>query len=408
MNPETAISERQILERAVLGRTESLFADDMEIAADAIGSCLEGATVLIVGASGSIGRELVSRVLKQRAAKTVLVDINENGMAEVMRSVRNTFHPEELNTVVSAVFDIGSRCLPDFLLHHGQFDLVLNLAAVKHVRAERDPYSMLHLFETNIVKQMHFFKSLRDTKFRGRLFSVSTDKAADPVSAMGASKRLMEAVMFEVAADHFIATSSRFANVAFSDGSLLESFVHRLSARHPIAVPQETKRFFYSHAEAADVCMLAAVIAEKAHVLVPKDDLSFTETVLADAAVAFLNFHKYEPEFTDDEVTARDLASKVGPNGRYPVLLTKRDTGGEKSREKFIGDSEHLHPVRLPHFDQIKPTGIPIVTLDRLLERIGSFGGGKALDNEDIISAMQDALPNFQHADSRLNLDQRL
>lgn len=408
MRPDEMISDQQILERAVTGRTESLFAEDMAVAADKIRAGFEGASVLIVGAAGSIGRQIISQDLNQRPAKTVLLDINENGMAEVMRSVRNVFRADELNQVTSAVFDFGAPCLGDFIVEHGPFDLVLDLAAVKHVRAERDRHSMLHMLQTNVSKQMHLFSTLRDVGFTGRLFAVSTDKAADPVSAMGASKRLMEAALFVVADGHFTGTSTRFANVAFSDGSLLQSFVNRLSARHPIAVPADTTRFFYSHKEAAEVCLLATIMADPGHVLVPKAELAFTETVLADAAVAFLDLHGYQPEYTDNEVSARELARSAAKGGRYPVLLTQRNTAGEKECEIFVGHSEHEKPVGLPHFDQIRQTRIPEVELKAFVNRIAEYGAGKAGDMAEILSTVKELVPNFQHVESQHNLDGRL
>ena len=397
------------LERAITERDQSFFAEDINHWRDAMVGGAAGSRVLVVGGGGSIGSATARALLSYRPAALHIVDVSENYLAELIREVRSGDYDLAGIDVQTHVFDYGSATMHRFLAGIRAFDVVLNFAAVKHVRSEKDIYSLLHMIDVNVVRHARFKRWLAEFGHTGRYFAVSTDKAANPVSLMGASKRVMEDVVFDVLPAAFkITSSARFANVAFSNGSLLHSFLVRIEKRQPLAVPRATRRYFISHAEAAEICLLASLVAPSGHLMVPRFDPAEHLLLLEDVATRVLSLFGYEPWFTDDEAAAKRGVATHSPHGRWPVLLTPLDTSGEKPYEEFIGEGEIAIDAG---FGSLR--GIPYRPgrgLERLLAELERFINcpDASVDKELLTRIVESAVPTMHHVETGRHLDQRM
>jgi len=329
------------LAKLATGRDDCLFTEDCISHSQLLRERLDGARVLAIGAAGSIGSATV-RELAQFSLRCIhVVDHDENGLAELVRDLRGAGMVAKWRELRLLPLDFGSPIMQRFLVEDGRYDLVVNFAAVKHVRSEKDTCSALHLLETNVVKHADLICWLHDTSPAASYFAVSTDKAANPVNLMGASKRLMEHVVFSDELNCLPrATSARFANVAFSNGSLLQGWELRLAKRQPLSVPRETRRYFVSEREAGQLCLLASAYAPHRHIVVPRLDPELHLRRLEDIARAYLRHRGYDAvDCTDLEWAVGNLAS-LSARGSYPLVLTPLDTEGEKPFEEFVGTGE--------------------------------------------------------------------
>jgi nucleoside-diphosphate-sugar epimerase len=403
-------TETAALTSIVTGRLQSLFASDLEQSGDSVLAKLRGRRILVVGGSGSIGAATVRLILDYCPAALHVVDHNENSLAELVRDLRG--RPAGIGEVDfrTLPLDYGSTVMERFLADCAPYDVVLNFAALKHVRSEKDIYSVLQMFDTNIVRHARFKRWLADGRHGSTYFAVSTDKAANPVSLMGASKRLMENLIFDVAReDYQSTTSARFANVAFSNGSLLQGFGYRLAKRQPLAVPRSTQRYFISHQEAAELCLLATCRISDNHIAVPRVDAEFRLQELEDVACACLDYWGLRPERYTDERSACNDVEPLARDGRWPLLLTPLDTAGEKPFEEFVGLGESVTDCGLRNVSALHH--VPGAEAERkLLDRIARWVNEPdlAVARDEFIGAVVDAVPNFSHSDSERNLDQRL
>jgi nucleoside-diphosphate-sugar epimerase len=408
--PFIAGTETAELTSIVTGRTGSLFASDLAASSDHVVAKVRDRRILIIGGGGSIGAATIRIILDYHPSALHVVDHNENYLAELVR---------ELRGLPAGIPDIDFRALPlDYggpvmerlLTDSTPYDLVLNFAALKHVRSEKDIYSVLQMFDTNLVRHMRFKRWLADHRHGSTYFAVSTDKAANPVSLMGASKRLMEDLIFDVATESYqTTTSARFANVAFSNGSLLQGFGYRLAKRQPLAVPRDTRRYFISHQEAGELCLLATCRIPDSHIAVPRVDTTLQLQLLEDIACACLDYWGLGAERYLDEARARNDVERLAREGRWPLLLTPLDTGGEKPFEEFVGTGETATDCGLFNVSALRH--IPCVTTEqKLFEQIARWVDEPdlAIAEATLISAISDALPNFRHSQSERNLDQRL
>jgi glycosyltransferase involved in cell wall biosynthesis/nucleoside-diphosphate-sugar epimerase len=398
------------LDVLVTGRKHSLFELDMEANAAVLGETVRGCRALVVGGGGSIG-SITTRILLNYRPKAVhVVDQNENSLAELVRELRG--RPEGLSAIDFHTFpvDYGSPIMERLLNEAERYDIVLHFAALKHVRSEKDIHSTIQMLDTNVVRHIRFKQWLARNGHGRIYFAVSTDKAANPTSLMGASKRLMEDVVFGVGADHATSTTSaRFANVAFSNGSLLQSFLQRLEKRQPLAVPRETRRYFISHREAGELCMLAALRIPNQHVAFPRLDPQTKLQALDSIAVRVLEAFGFQPEFVAEEETARREVETLARAGRWPILLTQLDTSGEKPYEEFVGDGEAEVDVglraiaALPH----RPT---LARDSGLFERLAALVNdpNETIGKADLVAEIKQVMTNFSHVDTGRNLDQRV
>jgi FlaA1/EpsC-like NDP-sugar epimerase len=419
--------------QAVTGRRESLFAGDVKKAEQDLKATLDGKRVLLVGAAGSIGSATLMELLTVATPSTVAVlDPNENNLAELVRSVRNLAKPFTGELIVQPL-DYGTPLTGIFLDEQAPFDVVFSFAALKHVRSERDHFSTVRMLDVNLLKAHYFLCCLRrrQRNANARVFFVSTDKAANPVGIMGASKRAMEILLWaHTQSDEAIfwpqeptqvpprliqVTTARFANVAFSDGSLPWAFLQRIEKQQPLAAPGDIRRYLVTPREAGQLCLLAGAATPHGNVVIPrldpdKDMASFVD--IADATLRDLGLtpvHYRDPAEALARV-ASDLAQK-----RYPVLVTTSDTSGEKEIEEFVacGEQDGAHPRGLPHLATISaPHAVDLLPLRHLLNTI--HRAERCRDPSDIPSkaelaqALAGVVPGFIHRETGKSLDGKM
>jgi len=400
------------LSALVTHRDVSMFAHDWDAAHGRLTEMLDGARVLVVGGAGSIGASAVALLAEFETTALHVIDQNENGLAEVVRDLRGRPTPPRCRELRLLPLEFGSAVMQAFVEDQAPYDAVLNFAAVKHVRSEKDVYSTLQMLSTNVLKQVDLLQWLGRKPSKLRYFSVSTDKAANPVNLMGASKRLMEHVMFGRAhASSFrTTTSARFANVAFSDGSLLQGWQQRLVKRQPIAVPRDVRRYFVSLQESGHICVLSSLVLDDAHIAIPRLDPSSDLRLLEAIAVEFIEHHGYEPSlFTDQQEAVRAVDSEL-KRGRYPLLLTPLDTIGEKAFEEFVGANENARDVGLSGLLAIPyAASVGADAIDAFVQMLRDAVQKRTrVDKDDLLRAIAGLIPELEHAASPNKLDERL
>jgi FlaA1/EpsC-like NDP-sugar epimerase len=400
------------LAKLATGRDDSLFTEDCASRGRELNERLNGARVLAIGAAGSIGSATVRELAQFPLRCMHVVDHDENGLAELVRDLRGAGMVAKWKDFRLLPLDFGSPIMHRFLIEGGGYDLVINFAAVKHVRSEKDAYSALHLLETNVLRHADLLGWLSDTSPATSYFAVSTDKAANPVNLMGASKRLMEHVIFSSALSRLPrVTSARFANVAFSNGSLLQGWELRLAKRQPLSVPRDSRRYFVSQRESGQLCLLASAYAPHGHVVVPRLDPEVHLRKLEDIARAYLRHRGYDPvDCTDLEWATANLDS-LSARGSYPLLLTPLDTEGEKPFEEFVGTGERDVDIGLRHL-----AGIPYQAgsetasaLGRLLTELRRYIAEPRLqaDKDALLALVASVVAEFRHATHGNRLDDR-
>jgi len=389
------------------GRMDSLFAPDWQVAKDRLRDAFEGASVLVVGGAGTIGAATVRRLLSLKPKRIHVADTDENGLARLTRAIMADGRPEAELFYLAA--DMAGFPMRAHLAAEGPFDVVLDFAAVKHVRSEKSLAALLHLVDVNIVKQAAFFRAIEETGATKRLFAVSTDKAADPANFMGASKRLLEEVLYRAGRrSGAVTASARFANVAFSAGSLLESFAIRHAARRPLAAPRSTRRFFISADEASQICLIGAAACPAGLALVPRPTPHLPPTEMADVAARFLESVGETPVFFEDFGKAERHLRDGIPG--YPVVLTPLDTVGEKDEEIFVAPDEEARDIGLPGLIAVKAPAASDATVDAVVDELAQRTSGQlaTAGAADVEMAMRRVVTNFRRAGGTLNLDDRV
>lgn len=395
------------IEKHIIMRSGSLFAIDIESNHDAIRKCIENKRVLVIGGAGTIGSSYIRAILPFRPSQLVVVDISENGLTELTRDLRSSYKmyiPEDYKTYPLIFADPIFERL--FRGNKG-FDIVANFSAHKHVRSEKDRWSVQALLENNLLKARKFLDLISEFPPE-HFFCVSTDKAANPVNIMGASKRIMEDMIMAYS-DQFKVTTARFANVAFSNGSLLAGFIERLMKHQPLSSPNDVKRYFVSPEESGQICMLACLLGRNKEIFFPKlnENQMMTFSSIADK---FLHELGYEVKYCASEEEARRFAAETPMDSReYPVYYFKSDTTGEKGYEEFFVPGEHLDLDRfkkLGVIDSVKPR--PKNEVFSFLSELESILAKDDTTKETIVKALREYLPNFNHEEKGKNLDQKM
>lgn len=414
----------EALAREISGRTRSRFETDCARRKTVLERHVEGRRILVVGGAGSIGSATLMELLDRNPAAVTVLDTNENNLAELVRTVRSRAGGYRGEFSVEPL-DYGSPLVKRYLDTHDRFDMVFSFAALKHVRSERDVYSLLRMFEVNLLKADRFLSAVRQGSHGSEgVFFVSTDKAARPCSLMGASKRLMEMLLWAHATSGAPAslldghhapelrrvTTTRFANVAYSDGSLPWGFFQRLEKRQPLAAPKDVRRYLISPVEAGQLCLLAAFVCPHRHVMIPRMDPARDTVDFIQVAVATLKAFGYEARFFENEADARGAVEQLLPNRAYPVLVTPSDTSGEKELEEFVADGEEALDIGLDAVQAVDANLPDVSRLGDLLRWIdGLCMGGCALPSKDeFTNAVGDLVPDFAHAERGLSLDRRM
>jgi len=371
---------------------------------------VRGASVLVVGAAGTIGAATVRQLLPLGPARLELIDLDENGLARLARDIRSRGAAGRQTQLGFNALDFAGWPGLAFVSANGPFDLVLNFAAVKHVRSEKNLHTLLHMIGVNVVAQQRFAAHLARQRLARRHFVVSTDKAADPASFMGATKLLLEAVAFAEgeAPGAPRTTAARFANVAYSSGSLLESYVQRFAAGQALAAPRDTRRYFISARDAARICLIGEAALPGGRVAIPRFDPASGTVELADTAAAFLAARGRRAVFVDTPEAAAALEPGSGED--YPVLLTPRDTAGEKEVEVFQGAGETVADAGLDALSALAPAPVDPQRLAGALAELKALVSGErtAAGPGDLEAAIAAVLPGFRHIAGGARLDDRI
>ena len=371
-----------------------------------ISAVIHSSMFLVIGAAGTIGQAVTKEIFKHNPKKLHAVDISENNLVELVRDLRSECGYIDGDFQTFAL-DIGSPIYDAFIEADGQYDYVLNLSALKHVRSEKDPFTLMRMIEVNILNTI---KTIHQSKAKGvkKYFCVSTDKAANPVNMMGASKRIMELFLMRESRNISISTA-RFANVAYSDGSLLHGFKMRMEKNQPIVAPNDVRRYFVSREESGQLCLMSAILGDNRDIFFPKLDAQKHLVKFSDLAIDFVKSRGYEPFLSESENQARELAKTITKEGKWPCYFSQSDTTGEKDFEEFFTDDEILDLDRFEHLGIVKSQlDFNVAVLDNFLERINVLKKNGKWTKEEVVSLFNEVLPDFQHLDTGKYLDSKM
>tara|TARA_Y100001958_G_C21194327_1_gene521965 strand:+ start:312 stop:1499 length:1188 start_codon:yes stop_codon:yes gene_type:complete len=387
----------------LLNRSEKITEFDFKMNTQHIERHINDKSILVIGAAGSIGSAVVKKIMKYNPKKLFLVDNNENGLVDLIRFLRSSEHNINKTELKILPSSVDSEIFRLFLIKNKPFDSIFNFAARKHVRTEEDVYSSLLLFKINLIDTYKLLGFVKDQNISNRYFAVSTDKAADPFNLMGASKRLMEASIFLSGIESY---STRFANVAFSKGSLLASFPQRIANNQPIPVPNKIKRFLITESEAAEICLLSAFSTPKNSVLIPKSGL-LEEIELKGILENYLNTLDLKPEYFDNkDMAIKFLDQKNVNDKKYPVVLTEPVTTGEKISEKFLA-SDEVTKEHLENFDIILSQERNEPNISHFINDFENITNEK-LTKKQIVDLTLKYLPTMSHKETNKSLNSQI
>lgn len=390
----------------LIGRTAPLFEEDITSKSKQIEDRVSSSSFLVLGGAGSIGQAVVKEIFKRNPIKLHVVDISENNLAELVRDIRSSFGYIKGDFQTFAL-DIGSSTYDSFIDNDGEFDYVLNLSALKHVRSEKDPFTLMRMIEVNILNTI---KTINQAIQKGskKYFCVSTDKAANPVNMMGASKRIMEKFILRESQKIDISTA-RFANVAFSDGSLLHSFKQRIDKQQPIVAPTDVKRYFVTPEESGQLCLMSCLFGETRDIFFPKLSEELDLITFSSIAKKFLNHQGYEVHYCNSEKEAREAVSESIAHKKWPCFFTVSDTTGEKSFEEFYMPNEHLDLNTFEKLGVVKSkTAYDEDKLNHFLSTIETLQTNNSWTKEEIVLLFFEMLPELDYEDKGKYLDSKM
>lgn len=404
----------QFIADYVTKRPASMFVSDIEANKEVLLQEIKGKKICVIGGAGSIGSSFIKAVLRFEPKSVVVVDLNENGLAELVRDVRSTYGLYVPGEFRCYTLNFADPIFERIFNEEKGFDIVANFSAHKHVRSEKDRYSVQALIENNDIKAKRLMDLLK-TYPPKHFFCVSTDKAANPVNIMGASKRIMEDLVMAYN-QYFKVTTARFANVAFSNGSLPDGWLHRLQKRQPLAAPSDVKRYFVSPEESGQICMLACILGKKGEVFFPKlrEDQMLTFSAICDDFIAVNGMDK-DLCMTDEEAKSKAAALNQSPSGnelqpsKYPAVYFKSDTTGEKAYEEFYVPGEKMDMQRFLALGVIEQTTRHnMQEIDTFFNKLETIFVDPDFTKEQVVEAIRGFIPTFQHEEKGKNLDQKM
>ncbi len=389
----------------LIGRDRPLFADEERELAGELQAAVRGRSFLVIGGAGSIGQAVVRELFRREPAALHVVDVSENNLVELVRDLRSSlgYIAGDFRTYA---LDVGSIEFRALVAASRDYDYVLNLSALKHVRSEKDPYSLMRMIEVNVLNTL---RSLEDARGMGarKYFCVSTDKATNPVNMMGASKRIMELFLLHASVEVPVSTA-RFANVAFSDGGLLHGFAQRIAKGQPLSAPRDVRRYFITQGESGILCVMSCLLGENRDIFFPKLDPAAHLLTFSEIAVRYLASLGYEPDLCASEDEARQKAS--ARTGRsWPCYFFDSDTTGEKPFEEFFVDGQDLDLERYPNIGVIRNAAHgDRRPLERFLSRIEALRARGAWTKEELVALFAETAPEFTHHETGKYLDDRM
>ena len=391
---------------SLIGRSEGLFEDDIHKNNIALHTIVSKSSFLVIGGAGSIGQAVTKEIFKRNPAKLHVVDISENNLVELVRDIRSSFGYISGDFQTFAL-DISSIEYDAFIEADGSYDYVLNLSALKHVRSEKDAFTLMRMINVNIFNTE---KTIKQAIAKGtkKYFCVSTDKAANPVNMMGASKKIMEMFLMKYSEVITISTA-RFANVAFSDGSLLHGFNQRIIKKQPIVAPNDIKRYFVTPQEAGELCLMSCIFGENRDIFFPKLSESLHLITFAEIAVKYLKALDYDVDECDSEDEARQKIVDFSSKRKWPCLFTKSDTTGEKDFEEFFTNNEILDMTRFQNLGIIKnEIAFDSTKIDSFSKAISELKNKRKWEKDDLVHLFNDMIPAFNHKETGKYLDAKM
>jgi len=391
---------------SLIGRKERLFHRDIDSCSIELSRIVSTSSFLVIGGAGSIGQAVAKEIFKRNPKKLHIIDISENNLVELVRDIRSSFGYIDGDFATFAI-DVGSVEFDSFIDYDGKYDYILNLSALKHVRSEKDPFTLMRMIDVNIFNTDKTISNAISNNTK-KYFCVSTDKAANPVNMMGASKRIME--MFVMRRSLSIDISmARFANVAFSDGSLLHGFGQRIQKNQPIVAPNDIKRYFVTPSESGELCLMSAIFGENRDIFFPKLSEELHLITFSDIAIKYLESIGYEPYICKDEDEARELANILPKQKKWPCLFTPSDTTGEKDFEEFFTSQEILDMGRFDSIGIIKNSPIfDSEGLDNFQSNIKKMKESMRWTKSDILDEFIKLIPDFAHMEKGKYLDSKM
>ena len=376
---------------------------DLQESSDHLSENIKGNNFLIIGGAGTIGSNYLKQILKFKPSKIIIVDVNENGLAELTRDLRSSilldYSPEYITYPVNLLSNTFDK-----IFNSESWQVVANFAAHKHVRSEKDKISVEALIKNNIFGAIKLL-DLCEQNPPKYFFSVSTDKAANPVNIMGASKSLMEKLILSKK-NNFRVSTARFANVAFSNGSLLDGFIYRLNKKQPLSCPSDIKRFFVTPEQSGQICLLATFLGETGNIFFPKLDFHKDQIYFKEIALNFLDKNGFEPELVKSEKEAKEFDFDKYPT-KYPIYFFNTDTSGEKTYEEFFTKEEDYEINKYDSLGYINTTEIKISFNDVKVDFHAVFNNPSS-DKLDIINIIKKYIPDFMHLETGKHLDQKM
>ena len=391
---------------SLIGRNKELFSDDISNYSKELEKIVSSSSFLVIGAAGSIGQAVTKEIFRRSPKKLHAVDISENNLTELVRDIRSSFGYID-GDFRTFCLDIGSIEYDAFIQSDGKYDYVLNLSALKHVRSEEDPFTLMRMIDVNIFNTDKTIKQSIDNNVK-KYFCVSTDKAANPVNMMGASKRIMEMFLMR-RSEHVDISTARFANVAFSDGSLLHGFNQRIEKKQPIAAPRDVRRYFVTPKESGELCLMSCIFGENRDIFFPKLSQELHLMSFSDIAVKYLSEKGYEAYLCKSESEARKLVEILPKQGKWPCFFMDSDTTGEKDFEEFYTDKEILDMDRFKNLGVIKNEPKYNEGQLRHFEKaIGELKFNMDWDKRSIVREFFKMIPEFKYSDNGKYLDNKM
>jgi FlaA1/EpsC-like NDP-sugar epimerase len=379
------------------------FNNDLKASSNLLNSKINNSNILVIGGAGTIGTSYIKQILKFKPSKITIVDINENGLTELTRDLRSSnlldYNPEYITYPVNLLSDTFNK-----IFNSESWKIIANFSAHKHVRSEKDKISVEALIKNNVFGAIKLLNlcELNPPKY---FFSVSTDKAANPVNIMGASKSLMEKLILSKK-NHFRVSTARFANVAFSNGSLLDGFIYRLNKKQPLSCPSDIKRFFVTPEQSGQICLLATFLGETGNIFFPKLDFHKDQIYFKDIALYFLKENGFEPELVQSEKEAKEFDFEKYPT-KYPIYFFKTDTSGEKTYEEFFTEEEDYDVNSYDSLGFINTPEIKI-SFENVESDFESVFGNQNSKKSEIITIIKKYVPDFIHIETGKHLDQKM
>jgi FlaA1/EpsC-like NDP-sugar epimerase len=396
----------KFIKQYVTKRDKSFFDNDLINNKERLNKEIRGKSILVIGGAGTIGSSFIKAALNYSPSELIVVDNNENGLTELTRTLRSDSTILVPENYLTYPMSFNSDVFYKMLKKHGKFDIVANFAAHKHVRSEKDSFSIEAMIRNNVLDAKRLLDYLKQHK-PAHFFCVSTDKAANPVNVMGGSKKLMENVIMSYSKDLKI-TTARFANVAFSNGSLLYGYLERLLQRQPISCPSDVKRFFVSPEESGEICLLTCILGNSGDIYFPK----LNEDQLVNFKEITEDFFKYlgkEIKICNNEYEAKEYALDITDNSPYPIYFFKTDTSGEKLYEEFYTSKDQIDLKKFNSIGIIKNSIKPSFSdVDLIIQEIENLFKRDHYQKEDIIKVMNKLLPDFKHIETGKTLDQKM